>query len=198
MVTIRGEGTAVITVTAAETEAYGEGRLKITIQVTGNEDPDDPDDPDNPDNPDNPDDPDNPDNPNNPSNPDNPDNPDKPSGNQGNNTPKPVKVTKIKIRSSLSNKIAAGKKVKLSADVSPSNAANKGIKWTSSNPKTATVSASGVVTMKKNSGGKTVTITAAAADGGAKAGYKITSMKGVVKKVSISGQRLNALQHVCC
>ena len=84
MVTIRGEGTAVITVTAAETEAYGEGRLKITIQVTGNEDPDDPDDPDNPDNPDNPDDPDNPDNPNNPdnpSNPDNPDNPDKPSGN---------------------------------------------------------------------------------------------------------------------
>ena len=109
-----------------------------------------------------------------------------------------MKVTKIKIRSSLSNKIAAGKKVKLSADVSPSNAANKGIKWTSSNPKTATVSASGVATMKKNSGGKTVTITAAAADGGAKAGYKITSMKGVVKKVSISGQRLNALQHVCC
>ena len=44
--------------------------------------------------------------------------------------------------------------------------------------------------MKKGSGGKKVTITAIAADGsGVKATYKITSMKGVVKKVTVSGSK---------
>ena len=44
--------------------------------------------------------------------------------------------------------------------------------------------------MKKNSGGKSVIITALAQDGsGVKAKYKITSMKGVVKKISISGKK---------
>ena len=62
--------------------------------------------------------------------------------------------------------------------------------WTSSNSKVATVSSSGVVTMKKKSGGKSVTITATAKDGsGVKASYKITSMKGAVKKVTVSGKK---------
>ena len=44
--------------------------------------------------------------------------------------------------------------------------------------------------MKKKSGGKTVTITATAQDGsGVRATYKIKSMKGVVKKVTISGKK---------
>ncbi len=89
----------------------------------------------------------------------------------------------------ISKKIAAGKKIKLTASVSPSNAANKAVTWSSSNPKVAKVNSSGVVTMNKKSGGKTVTITATAADGsGVKASYKITSMKGVVKKVAVSGK----------
>ena len=44
--------------------------------------------------------------------------------------------------------------------------------------------------MKKKSGGKSVIITATAKDGsGVKATYKIKSMKGVVKKVTISGKK---------
>ena len=85
---------------------------------------------------------------------------------------------------------AAGKKIALKANISPANATNKTLVWTSSNPKTATVNANGIVTMKKGSGGKKVTITAKAADGsGKKAVYTITGMKGVVKKVTISGKK---------
>lgn len=100
-----------------------------------------------------------------------------------------VKVNKITI-SGLSRKIAAGKKVKLSVKVSPANAANKGVTWKSSNKKVATVNSAGVVTMKKNSGGKKVTITATARDGSkVKATYKITSMKGRVTKIAIKGKK---------
>ena len=99
-----------------------------------------------------------------------------------------IKVSKITIATTTSNKIATGKKVTLKATVTPSNAYNKGVTWKSSNTKVATVSSSGVVTTKKKMGGKTVTITATAKDGsGKKASYKIYDMKGVVKKVYISG-----------
>ena len=100
-----------------------------------------------------------------------------------------VKVKKISI-SGLSKKIAEGRKVKLTAKISPSNADNKGVMWKSSNEKVATVNSKGVVTMKKKSGGKSVTITATAKDGsGVKATYKIKSMKGRVTKVTISGKK---------
>lgn len=99
-----------------------------------------------------------------------------------------IKVSKITITSTTSNKIATGKKVTLKATVTPSNAYNKGVTWKSSNTKVATVSSSGVVTTKKKMGGKTVTITATAKDGsGKKASYKIYVKKGIVKKVYISG-----------
>ena len=99
-----------------------------------------------------------------------------------------IKVSKITIATTTSNKIATGKKVTLKATVTPSNAYNKGVTWKSSNTKVATVSSSGVVTTKKKMGGKTVTITATAKDGsGKKATYKIYVKKGIVKKVYISG-----------
>lgn len=99
-----------------------------------------------------------------------------------------IKVSKITITTTTSNKIATGKKVTLKATVTPSNAYNKGVTWKSSNTKVATVSSSGVVTTKKKMGGKTVTITATAKDGsGKKASYKIYIKKGIVKKVYISG-----------
>ena len=99
-----------------------------------------------------------------------------------------IKVSKIMITTTTSNKIATGKKVTLKATVTPSNAYNKGVTWKSSNTKVATVSSSGVVTTKKKMGGKTVTITATAKDGsGKKASYKIYVKKGIVKKVYISG-----------
>lgn len=101
-----------------------------------------------------------------------------------------IKVSKITIATTSSNKIATGKKVTLKATVSPSNAYNKGVTWKSSNTKVATVSSSGVVTTKSKMGGKSVTITATAKDGsGIKATYKIYVMRGVVKKVYIYGAK---------
>ncbi len=102
---------------------------------------------------------------------------------------KPVTVSKIKI-TGISKKVAAGKKIQLTATVSPSNAANKAIEWKSGNKKVATVNSKGIVTMKKNSGGRKVTITAIAKDTRkVKASYTITSAKGKVKKVSITGKK---------
>lgn len=104
-------------------------------------------------------------------------------------SPSSVKIAGITL-SGLSRQIAAGKKIKLVASVFPVNAANKAVTWKSSNTKVATVSASGIVTIKKGSGGKSVTITASATDGsGISASWRIKSMKGVVKKVSISGRK---------
>ncbi|MFR4682748.1 MAG: DUF6273 domain-containing protein, partial [Anaerobutyricum hallii] len=98
------------------------------------------------------------------------------------NTPKPdtgkkpskkVKVTSIRL-SGLSKQIAAGKKLTLKAAVLPKTASNKKLLWKSSNTKVATVTQGGVVTLKKKTGGKKVTITATATDGSKKyASWKI-------------------------
>ncbi len=58
--------------------------------------------------------------------------------------------------------IARTQKVKLMTGISPATASNKKVKWTSSNPKVASVSSSGVVTGKS---GGTAVITCRAADG---------------------------------
>lgn len=108
---------------------------------------------------------------------------------ENNNVNAKVKVGKIKLLG-VSKKISEGKKIVLKAVISPNNASNKTIVWKSSNPKVATVTQSGIVTMKKKTGGKKVTITAIATDGSNKyASWKITSMKGVVKKVKINGKK---------
>lgn len=79
------------------------------------------------------------------------------------------RVTGIKI--SGNKKVAAGQKFKLKAVVSPANATNKNVAWTSGNKKIATVSFKGVVTAKLP--GKT-TILAKAKDG-----------SGVNKKITV-------------
>ena len=100
-----------------------------------------------------------------------------------------IKVKNIKI-TGTSHKIAAGKKITLKAAVSPSNASDKSVTWKSSNKKVATVNSKGVVTVKKNTGGRKATITAIAKDGsGVKGIYKITSVKGTVKKITITGSK---------
>ena len=100
-----------------------------------------------------------------------------------------IKVSSIQI-AGISKQIAQGRKVALKATVYPNTATNKRIVWTSSNPKVATVNANGVVTVKKKTGGKKVTITATADDGSkVSASWKVTSMKGIVKKVKITGTK---------
>ena len=86
---------------------------------------------------------------------------------------KTVKVSKIKLTTS-SKTVKAGKKVTVKAAITPVNATNKKVTWTSSNKDYATVNSKGVVTTKKAGKGKTVTITAKAKDGsGKKATIKI-------------------------
>ena len=88
-------------------------------------------------------------------------------------------------------KIAQGKKVKLTETVTilPEDAANKKLVWTSSNPKVATV-VDGVVSIKKRTAGKTVTITATAADGSKKsASVKIKVMKNAVTKITVKASK---------
>lgn len=98
-------------------------------------------------------------------------------------------VSRISL-SGISKNIAAGKKITLKPTVSPKDVVNKKLKWSSSNTKIAVVNQAGVVTVKKNAGNKSVTITAAAQDGSnKKATYKIKVMKGVVKTISVSGKK---------
>ena len=99
------------------------------------------------------------------------------------------KVTDIKLTAAPSRRIAAGKKVKLKASIATSNATDKSVTWTSSNKQVATVNAKGLVTFKKNAGGKKVTITATAKDGSKKfAKITLTCMKGSVKSIKLSGK----------
>ena len=78
--------------------------------------------------------------------------------------------------------VAAGKTVTLTATVTPSNAADKSVTWSSSNTTVATVSSSGVVTPKKEG---TTTITVTTVDGGKTATCEVTVCK-VVKSVSVT------------
>lgn len=104
-----------------------------------------------------------------------------------------VKVQKVTITtSSLYKKAALGKTVQLKAKVTPGNAANKALKWTSSNTKYAKVNAKGKVTIAKSKAyaGKTVKITAKATDGsGKKAVFQIKIMKDAVKKISLKAEK---------
>lgn len=79
--------------------------------------------------------------------------------------PTVVKVSRVSLNKNDLALTSKGQSYQLSASVAPSNASNKSVKWTSSNPKVATVSSSGKVTAVAN--GNT-TITATAADGSGK------------------------------
>lgn len=86
----------------------------------------------------------------------------------------PIKVTSVTI-SNTAMTINTGQSRALTATVAPSDATEKGIDWSSSNNKVATVDAKGTVTAV-NPG--TATITAAAKDGsGAKASCRITAVR---------------------
>ena len=73
-----------------------------------------------------------------------------------------VSATGISLSQTSLNLTASGQKVTLTATVTPDNATNKSVTWTSSNTAVATVSNSGVVTAVANG---TAVITAMTADG---------------------------------
>ena len=77
-------------------------------------------------------------------------------------TPKPVKVSGIILNQTSLTMTSKGQTASLTATVSPANAANKSLTWSSSNSSVATVNANGTVTAVANG---TADITATAADG---------------------------------
>ena len=78
-----------------------------------------------------------------------------------------TKTKKVKMNNSKFT-LCAGDKLKLTASVSPVNASNKNVTWSSSRKKWAFVTKNGVVTAKKKGKGHTVKITATAKDGSRK------------------------------
>lgn len=108
----------------------------------------------------------------------------KPSG----NTTKAPSIKPFKA-TGKPKQIAAGKKVNLKAEIGLPDRITKQLTWKSSNTKVATVNADGVVTVKKKTGGKKVTITASNDKIKVSASWKVTSMKGIVKKVKITGTK---------
>lgn len=108
-----------------------------------------------------------------------------PQGDSTSATQDADRITSLHI-TGMSHRIAAGKKIKLTLKGLPKYADVKCVKWSSSNPAYATVSAKGVVTTKKKGIGKTVTIRAAATDGsGSTASYKIQILKHAVRKLQL-------------
>ncbi|NBH14462.1 hypothetical protein D3Z36_09810 [Lachnospiraceae bacterium] len=96
-----------------------------------------------------------------------------------------IEVRTLKLTGNVA-RLAKGKSVKLKAVVSPVDALDKRLKWTSSNKKVATVTADGIVTGRKKG---TATITAKARDGsGVKGRYKITVMPHTVKKIALKSR----------
>ena len=93
-----------------------------------------------------------------------------------------VPVTGVSL-SQTSAKLHSGETLALTATVSPANATNKRVTWSSSNQDVATVDENGVVTAKTEG---TATITATTADGGKKATCTVTVSYVLVTGVSLS------------
>ncbi len=97
--------------------------------------------------------------------------------------PKKIDIT------SISKKLAAGKKMTLTLNILPVFEEDMDVNWVSSNPKYATVDEKGVVQAKKAGVGKTVTITATVnGSEKVKGYYKIKIMKDSVKSVKLSAK----------
>ena len=82
-----------------------------------------------------------------------------------------ISVTGVKLNKTSAELTKKGATVSLTATVSPNDAADKNVTWTSSNTKVATVNSKGVVTAVANG---TATITVKTADGGKTAACKVT------------------------
>ena len=102
------------------------------------------------------------------------------------------RVTSVTITGST-HTVLAGKTLQLKATVSPNDADNKNVKWTSSNNSVATVSQSGLVTVKSGTGGKSVTIKATAQDRSGKSDSWSISSKNVSSANTV---KINSIKKV--
>ena len=107
-------------------------------------------------------------------------------------TPKPVKVSGIILNQTSLTMTSKGQTASLTATVSPANAANKSLTWSSSNSSVATVNANGTVTAVANG---TADITATAADGsGVSAKCSVTvKVPNNVTTISLEGGKSKIL-----
>ena len=104
---------------------------------------------------------------------------------QTNNTGRNDQQIKNITISAISDKIAPGKKIKLTTNLPKDK-----VKWMTNNSKLATVDKNGVIKINKKAAGKKVIITAIATDGsGKKKTFVIRVMKGEVKKITIKGKK---------
>ncbi|MCL2051342.1 MAG: Ig-like domain-containing protein [Lachnospiraceae bacterium] len=94
----------------------------------------------------------------------------------------PISVTGVSLNRSAET-LEIGKSINLTATVSPSNATNKSVTWSSSNSSVATVSASGMVTARAAG---TATITARTNDGNRTATCTITVRQPIISVASVS------------
>lgn len=94
---------------------------------------------------------------------------------------KPVNVTGVTLNKSAFS-LAPGNSFALSATVIPNNAANKGVTWTSSNAKVASVDSSGKVTAHKT-GTATITVTTSEGRKTAKATVTVKMPKDGLAKI---------------
>lgn len=102
--------------------------------------------------------------------------------------PDPIKVTSVTVSPSTATlKMDGTKTVQLSATVSPSNATNKSVTWSTSNSSVATVSSSGLVTAQAAG---SATITCTASDGSGKYGTCAVTVSAA-DPIKVSGISLN-------
>lgn len=99
-----------------------------------------------------------------------------------------VSPTGVKLNASTTT-LKVGNTTTLTATVSPSNATNKNVTWSSSNTSVATVSSGGVVTAKAAG---TVTITCKTVDGG----YTATCTVRVVNPVNLGDDFYAEIRHI--
>ena len=100
-----------------------------------------------------------------------------------------VSVTGVKLSATVAE-LTIGNSKQLTAAISPTNATNKGVTWSSSNTNVASVSSSGVVVAK---GEGTATITVKTDDGGYTAACTIRVSKPSPSVVAVTGVKLSAI-----
>lgn len=104
---------------------------------------------------------------------------------------KAIPVTGISLNKTTMS-LAAGESEYLYATISPSNATDKSVSWTSSNTAIATVSSSGYVTAKAVGSAE---ITATTTDGGKKATCNITVLPVAVTGITLNKSSLSMLEN---